>query len=76
MWVFRAPGLTALGPGLLVQVDEKVAGTLRTEGQECALHHSRDEGEAQQKGPHSHVAQEGLQAKHLPRAAAKCQTKL
>lgn len=50
---------------LLLKVDQKEAGTLRTEGQQDALQHSRGHGEGQQQGPQLVRTQQNLQTKDL-----------
>lgn len=50
---------------LLLKVDQKEAGTLRTKGQQDALQHSRGHSEGQQQGPQLVRTQQNLQTKDL-----------
>lgn len=62
---------TALGPVLLVAVNEQEAGALGAEGQQDALQQGWDEDDAQQQGPQFLVAHDGVQAEHLGEAGVE-----
>lgn len=64
----QGPARTTLGPVLLIAVDEQEARALGAEGQQDALHHGREEGDAQQQGPQLLIAHDGVQAEHLGEA--------